>query len=209
MTTIGLIDYGAGNFTSVMNAFERLDIDTIRISAPDQLDEVDRLVLPGVGAFKIAMDHLESRGLIEALHTQVLDLGKPFLGICVGMQILADVGLEFEISPGLGFVSGVCEIIPAAGGELRVPHMGWNEVSFPRQSPLFDGIEDHETFYFVHSYHLNPANNVDILATSEYGGNVVAAVGKDNIFGVQFHPEKSQNSGLKVLKNFTSMSLEG
>jgi len=208
MATIGLIDYGAGNFTSVLNAFARLGIDTVPISTPAGLGEADRLVLPGVGAFKTAVDRLEVHSLVDALRTHVLENRKLLLGICVGMQILADVGHEFGATSGLGYVPGMCEMIPGAERGLRVPHMGWNEVTFLKSSPLFEGIGNGDTFYFVHSYHLNPADPGDVLATTEYGGAITAAVGRDNVLGVQFHPEKSQNNGLRVLRNFASMNVD-
>jgi glutamine amidotransferase len=205
VTTIGVINYGSGNFASVMNALEHLELNVLPVEDSDAMSRATHLVLPGVGAFGTAMDRLNERSLVEPLIEEVVEKKTPFLGICVGMQVLADFGLEFERNPGLGFVSGITEEIGAAAHNLSVPHVGWNDVRFHKESPLFDGFDEETAFYFVHSYHLMPENSEDILGTSEYGDEVVAAVQRDNIYGVQFHPEKSQVAGLKVLKNFAEI----
>lgn len=202
---IGLINYGAGNFTSVRNALEHLQLDFVEVDRPSQMDLVDRLVLPGVGAFAAAMRKLEMLSLVEHLRHQVTEECKPFLGICVGMQILAEIGHEFEVCRGLGLVEGAVEMIPAAEVELPVPHMGWNELTIERTCSLFAGMPKNPAFYFVHSFQLNPTDSQAIIATSEYGGPITACVQKANIFGVQFHPEKSQRDGLQLLKNFAEM----
>jgi glutamine amidotransferase len=205
MGAIGLIDYGAGNFTSVFNALRFLEFDVIRVTEPSQMNQVSHLILPGVGAFPTAMRKLESLHLVEELRRQLLENQKPFLGICVGMQVLGSLGREFENYPGLGFVPGVVDLIPADQHGLRLPHIGWNELTVTRPSPLFAGMSDKPIFYFVHSYQLRPESPENVLATCRYGVEVVAVVERANIFGVQFHPEKSQHDGLRLLRNFASL----
>lgn len=205
MATIGLIDYGAGNFASVLNALEYLGLDTIRVAEPGHLQGATHLVLPGVGAFAAAMRRLEASGLIDALREDALVRRKPFLGICVGMQLLARTGKEFETCPGLGWIEGSVEKIDTGASGLRLPHIGWNSVHAKRDSPLFRNLGDPATFYFVHSYHLLPADADATIATCRYGSDVVSVVGKDNVFGVQFHPEKSQRDGLRLLANFATL----
>jgi glutamine amidotransferase len=202
MASIGLIDYGSGNYSSVFNALEYLGLDVIQVREPCDFQKTTHLVLPGVGAFATVMRQLSQANLIGQLREDVLEDRKPFLGICLGMQILADVGNEFESCPGLGYIAGSDDEIDARAQGLPVPHMGWNQLEFTRQSTLFDGIEDSPSFYFVHSYQFNPKEQSAIVATCEYGGNITACVEQDNIFGVQFHPEKSQRAGLQLLKNF-------
>lgn len=204
-TTVGLVDYGAGNFTSVLNALQFLELNVLRVTNPHQVEKSSHLILPGVGAFATAMRKLESLNLVDALHQQLIDNKKPFLGICVGMQLLASLGREFEDCPGLGLIPGVVTRIPATKHELRLPHVGWNELTLTNASPLFNGMPANPIFYFVHSYHLQPETAETILATCQYGVEVVAVVGRDNIYGVQFHPEKSQRDGLRLLKNFADL----
>lgn len=199
---IGLIDYGAGNFTSVYNALQFLGLDVIRVTASEQMEQVSRIILPGVGAFASAMRKLESLRLVDELRLQLTEYHKPFLGICVGMQVLATLGREFEDYHGLGFIPGVVERIPAEQHGNLLPHIGWNELTLTRPSLLFAGMPEKPIFYFVHSFHLQPQVPDSILATCKYGVDVVAVVEHDNIYGVQFHPEKSQHDGLRLLKNF-------
>ncbi len=199
---IGLLDYGSGNQASVRQALIAVAGEVIDVQSPRQLDDVSHLVLPGVGSFGRAMRQLESLGLIDALRHQLCDLGKPFLGICVGMQILATRGNEFEECAGLNLVPGEVRLIPAAEAGLRLPHIGWNELRMEQASPLFEGLTDHPCFYFVHSYQLEAADPVAVTATCRYGSDIPAAVQRDNILGVQFHPEKSQQAGLRLLRNF-------
>lgn len=206
MSIIGLIDYGSGNFTSVLNAFEYLQLKVTRITAPEQMTDVSHLVLPGVGAFAAAMRKLECLHLVEELRRQLMEHQKPFLGICVGMQLLASLGHEFEEYPGLGFVPGAVKRIPAEQHDLLLPHIGWNELNLMRPSPLFTGISDRPIFYFVHSYHMQPQMQQTVLATCRYGVEVVAVIESGNIYGVQFHPEKSQHDGLRLLRNFAALS---
>lgn len=206
MSTIGLIDYGSGNFTSVLNAFTYLQLKVTRITAPEQMTEVSHLVLPGVGAFAAAMRKLESLHLVEELLRQLVEYQKPFLGICVGMQLLGSLGHEFEEYPGLGLIPGAVKRIPVQQHDLLLPHIGWNELNLMRESPLFTGISDKPIFYFVHSYHIQPEAQQTVLATCQYGVEIAAVIESGNIYGVQFHPEKSQHDGLRLLKNFAALS---
>lgn len=205
MHKIGLIDYGAGNFTSVFNALKFLQLDVVRITEAKEMDGVSHLILPGVGAFAATMRKLESLHLVDELHRQLTDKHKPFLGICVGMQVLATWGSEFEECRGLDLISGAVTRIPAENHGLKLPHIGWNELRITRPSVLFAEMAANPIFYFVHSYQLQPERSDAIVATCSYGVDVVAAVQRDNIFGVQFHPEKSQHDGLRLLKNFASL----
>lgn len=205
MPKVGLIDYGAGNFTSVMNALQHLHADVMRITDPVELRNVTHLILPGVGAFAAAMRNLDRLHLSDALRELLTNDEKPFLGICVGMQILATLGMEFEECPGLGLIPGVVDRIPAEEAGLRLPHIGWNELSLSRSSPLFDGMTASPIFYFVHSYHLQADSDADVLATCDYGTDFIAAVQRNRVFGVQFHPEKSQHDGLRLLQNFMAI----
>ncbi len=201
---VGLIDYGAGNIASVRNALDYLQLNCLEVRGPGQFRRATHLILPGVGAFASAMRRLEEMKVIDELRDQVLIKKKPFLGICVGMQILASLGHEFEKAAGLGFIQGSVEKLDVEGCRLPLPHMGWNELSLLRSSPLFSQMSRTPVFYFVHSYHLLPTERSVIAATCEYGGDMAAAIEMDNIFGVQFHPEKSQHDGLRLLKNFAS-----
>ena len=206
MPTIGLIDYGAGNFTSVFNALRYLGLNVTKIDMPAQMEQVSHLVLPGVGAFATVMRQLTRLHFVNTLRQQILEQGKPFLGICVGMQVLASLGREFEDCAGLDAIPGVVERIPTESSGLPLPHMGWNELQIEQTSPLFAGLPERPVFYFVHSYHLQPTYTANVLATCRYGTDLVAVVQNANIFGVQFHPEKSQRVGFQVLKNFLALS---
>ena len=206
---IVIVDYGSGNLRSAAKAFERAANDaglgeTVIVSADAQaLVRADRIVLPGVGAFGDCKSGLEALpGMIEALNEQVLVKQKPFFGICVGMQLMAEIGREHGEHKGLGWIKGVVEAIAPSDPALKVPHMGWNELQIARPHPLFAGLGAARDAYFVHSYQLKPTNPADVLATVEYGGPIVAAVGRDNIVGTQFHPEKSQANGLAIIANF-------
>ena len=204
MPTIGLIDYGAGNFTSVRNALEYLNLTFIEVREAGEFKKATHLILPGVGAFASAMRKLEALKMIDHLQENVLIERKPFLGICVGMQILASLGQEFGTHSGLGFIQGTVEKIDADVYGLPLPHIGWNKLNLPRSCSLFAHMSQEPVFYFVHSYHLLPVARNVVVATCQYGVEVVAAVEKENIYGVQFHPEKSQNVGLQLLRNFIS-----
>lgn len=206
MPRIGLIDYGTGNVGSVRNALEFLGVPTTPVTRPADFDAVSHLILPGVGAFGAAMNRLRQLDLLDSLRDQILVRQKPFLGICVGMQILATMGTEFGDQPGLDVVPGRIERLDLLSPGLPLPHVGWNSLTLVRPDPLFTGLPEHPDVYFVHSYGLPAAPNPDIAATCDYGGEFVAAVQRDRVFGVQFHPEKSQRAGLRILANFCRLS---
>lgn len=204
-----IIDYGSGNLRSVekgtVHAAQSLDMDIVVTSSPDQVRSADRIILPGVGAFADCMNGLTSiSGMRAALEEAVIERARPFLGICVGMQLLADAGLEHGRTQGLGWIGGTVEEIEA--DQLKVPHMGWNNLEIDEPHPLFEGIDSGDHAYFVHSYHFKAANPKNILAHVDYGGYITAVVGRDNILGTQFHPEKSQSLGLKLIENFLQWS---
>jgi glutamine amidotransferase len=209
VTAVALIDYGSGNLRSAEKALaraadERQSGSRVAVTSdPDTVWRAGHIVLPGVGAFGDCMAGLRAiPGMIEALRDSVLERGTPFLGICVGMQLMATVGHEFGAHAGLGWIEGkVTRLAPSDPG-LKIPHMGWNALDIVRPHPVFEGIENGSDVYFVHSYALQPRNGGDIVAVADYGGPVVAAVARGNIAGVQFHPEKSQSVGLKLLGNF-------
>lgn len=198
---VGLIDYGAGNQASVRNALEHVGHPPIMVRTPADLERVSHIALPGVGAFHEAMRRLEERGFVDALRRQAVEKGKPLLGVCVGMQVLADVGYEFETTVGLGLIKGTVRKVDVDSTVDRLPHIGWNDVAVTRSCHLFDGMAE-PTFYFAHSYTMVLDDEADGVATCDYGRGVVAAVHKENVFGVQFHPEKSQHDGLQLLRNF-------
>jgi glutamine amidotransferase len=209
MSIVALIDYGSGNLRSAEKALARAADEhgtghSIAVTAdPAVAAEAERIVLPGVGAFADCMGGLKALpGMVEALSEAVLGRGTPFLGICVGMQLLAEVGREFGDHPGLGWVEGEVVRMTPSDPALKIPHMGWNELTFVRAHPLFAGLEPGTHAYFVHSYVIRPADSRDVLATTDYGGPFAAAVGRANIVGTQFHPEKSQAAGLVILGNF-------
>jgi len=205
MTRAVLIDYGSGNLRSAAKAFEHAAGSgaTVEVSNdPKALERATHVVLPGVGAFADCMRGLKAvPGMVDALEDQVIARGKPFLGICVGMQLMAARGLEYGVHPGLGWIPGDVRAIEPTP-ERRVPHMGWNELAAVRPHPVLAGLGDGEHVYFVHSYHLVPQGPDAIMAVAEYGEPIVAAVGRDNLFGTQFHPEKSQAAGLRLVANF-------
>jgi glutamine amidotransferase len=197
---IALIDYGAGNLRSVENALRTAGADAITVTAdPDAVRTADRIVLPGVGAFAACMGALSAiDGMIAAMDEAVHDRGMPFLGICVGMQLLADAGHEYGRHAGLGWVGGDVRLMQPHDPALKIPHMGWNDVRPSRPHPLIVPGEA----YYLHSYAFEVADPADVLATTEHGASVTAAVGRDNVVGVQFHPEKSQAYGLAFLERF-------
>jgi glutamine amidotransferase len=209
MSLVALIDYGSGNLRSAEKALARaahergLDRQVVVTSDPAVAAEAGRIVLPGVGAFADCMGGLTRLpGMVEALREAVLVKHTPFLGICVGMQLLASVGREFGDHKGLGWIAGEVVRLTPADPALKIPHMGWNELRFVKKHPLFAGLEAGAHAYFVHSYCFKPTDKANLLATTEYGGVVAAVIGRDNIVGTQFHPEKSQAMGLTFLGNF-------
>ena len=203
---IAIVDYGMGNVRSLSNAFEYLGEEVIVTDDPLVMDDAARIVLPGVGAFGDAMQAMHQRGVVTPLNRQVLGLRKPLLGVCLGMQLVAKESVEHGHHQGLGWVDArIGRLTPAA--PLKVPHVGWNSLNFPAEDWLFDGIRQKEAnFYFVHSYHMVCADPQDRIATTDYGGDVTAVVRRDNIVVMQFHPEKSQDNGLRLLQNWVNWS---
>jgi glutamine amidotransferase len=199
---LAIIDSGIANVRSVANAFAAIDCETVITADRGVLCRADRLVLPGVGAFADGMKNLRERGLLDALEEKVRQGGTPLLGICLGMQLLTETGSEHGEHPGLGWIAGRTIAFDFAGPELRVPHVGWNNVTIERREPRFAGLPEDPDFYFVHSFHVAPTHAGSIAATCDYGGRFVAAIVQGNVAGVQFHPEKSHKVGLALLKNF-------
>jgi glutamine amidotransferase len=203
---VAIVDYGAGNLRSAEMALAAAAGDSARVlvtSDPDAMREADRIVLPGVGAFADCKRGLNALpGMVEALDEAVLKAGKPFLGICVGMQLMASVGVEFGEHKGLDWIKGKVVVLDPADRSLRIPQMGWNNLEFRRAHPVLAETKAGDHAYFVHSYHFVAERPEDVIATADYGGPVTAIIGRDNLLGVQFHPEKSQHVGLSLLKSF-------
>ncbi|MFT5703718.1 MAG: glutamine amidotransferase [Rickettsiales bacterium] len=201
-----IIDYGSGNLQSVLNALDKIKTPSTIVqitSDPRNLKSATHIILPGVGAFGDCISSLNAiEGMNKELKTQVLENKKPFLGICVGMQLLADLGLEHGKNAGLGFIAGDVIEIDNQNETLKVPHMGWNNINIHKSHPILDGINDDEHFYFVHSFHFVVENKENIVATVNYGQKITAIIAKENIVATQFHPEKSSAAGLKILQNF-------
>ena len=208
MTTV-IVDYNSGNLHSAEKSFQRMATDVgsgpvLVTSDPDKVRAADRIVLPGVGAFADCRQGLSSyEGLFEAIEDRVINGGVPFMGICVGMQMMATIGREHgHNTKGFDWIPGeVVEITPS-DPTLKIPHMGWNDLKFLQPHPVFDGLNDGNHAYFVHSYHLVPTDETQRLASVDYAGTITAAVGRDNMIGTQFHPEKSQETGLRLIGNF-------
>lgn len=201
---IAIIDYGMGNLYSVEKAFVSLGAEVVVTSDPKVIKSADKVVLPGVGAFGDCMTNLEKYGLIEVIH-EVIASGVPFLGICLGLQLLFEGSEEDPGIPGLGVFKGMVKRIIAP--ELKIPHMGWNSLELKSESFLLNQLGESPYVYFVHSFHAVPEDKTIITAVTDYGGAVTAAVGKDNVQAVQFHPEKSSSVGLNILKNFKELSI--
>jgi glutamine amidotransferase len=200
----GIIDYGMGNLRSVKRAFEVCSAEVEIIQDAKMIKNFDYLVLPGVGAFKDGMNNLEKGGWTDEIINAVVSRQMPLLGICLGMQLLADLGFEGGKTKGLALIRGeIKQLIP--DDDEKIPHIGWNEVRIKNKSALFNGINDCVDFYFVHSFHFIPEENANILATTPYCNQFVSAISKENIYGVQFHPEKSQRPGLKLITNFLNL----
>lgn len=200
---IAVIDYDAGNIMSVCKALDYIGAEHVLTRDADRIIEADRLILPGVGAFGDAMDNLGRFGLVPVLKDYARS-GKLFLGICLGMQLLFEKSEETPGIEGLGLLKGECLRFPEDKG-LKIPQIGWNSLKFPRKTALFSGLNEDAFVYFVHSYYVNAFNSEDVAATSDYGITFHAAVESGNIFGCQFHPEKSSEVGLRILKNFVSV----
>jgi imidazole glycerol-phosphate synthase subunit HisH len=210
--SVAIVDYGSGNLHSAAKAFERaahdagLDQPIVVTGDPNVVARADRVVLPGVGAFADCRHGLDAvPGMVEALDQAVRRNGHPFIGICVGMQLLAERGREYEVTEGLGWIAGEVDRITPSDPDLKIPHMGWNTLDVVRPHPLLNGLTlgpEGLHAYFVHSFAFNPAQRGDLVAQADYGGAVTAIVGRDNIVGTQFHPEKSQKLGLRLIANF-------
>jgi glutamine amidotransferase len=199
-----IIDYGVGNLASIVNMFKRVGVSAVVSGDPEKLRAATKLVLPGVGAFDPVMDKLRASGLMDELNRKVLDEGVPVLGMCVGMQMFGH-GSEEGNLPGLGWLDATCQKFRQETPSLRVPHMGWNNVKRVKQSALTDTLPDDARFYFVHSFHMVCRDPSDVLLTTDYGGEFVAAVQRGNIFGTQFHPEKSHRFGMELYRRFASL----
>ena len=197
-SVIAIIDYGMGNLRSVEKGFLKVGVDARVVTDPKAVDDAKAIVLPGVGAFRDCMRNLEQASLILPI-TRAIQKGKPFLGICLGLQVLFAESEEFGTCKGLDLLKGK---VVRFQHNLKVPHMGWNNVKVLRRPPIFDGIEDESFFYFVHSYYVVPDDQEVVATTTEYGVDFTSMVWKDNIFATQFHPEKSQETGLRILRNF-------
>jgi len=203
---IAIVDYKMGNLRSVQKSFEHAGVEDVVVTdSPALIEAADGIVLPGVGAFRDAAANLRDSGIDEVLRHRV-GAGTPFLGICLGLQLLADIGYEDGEYKGLGLVPGTCEKLPAG---VKIPHIGWNTVEYPRDSPLFEGIPESTAFYFVHSYRIVPRESDVIIGSTEYGVRFASAVQSGNLFAVQFHPEKSSTEGLKLLANFGRLAEKG
>ena len=203
---LAIIDYGVGNLFSLQCSLKKIGVEAVVTKDAEVIRKADRIILPGVGAFGDAADKLRATGLVDVI-TEEAKNGKPFLGICLGMQLLFQKGYEYGEHDGLGFIDG--QVIPLEGeipAELNIPHMGWNKLDVCNDSPILEGI-DKEFFYFVHSYHVVPDDEDIIAGTCDYGGDVVASLSQNNLFSTQFHPEKSGKAGLKILKNFTNLEI--
>ncbi|MCX7312273.1 MAG: imidazole glycerol phosphate synthase subunit HisH [Hyphomicrobiales bacterium] len=210
--SVAIVDYGSGNLHSAAKAFERAaresghDQPIVVTRDPDAVRKADRVVLPGVGAFADCRRGLDAvPGMVQALEETVRGKGRPFLGICVGMQLMAERGREYVVTEGLGWIRGEVDKIAPSDPALKIPHMGWNTLAVRTSHAVLDGIPigpDGLHAYFVHSYHLKPADTADLVAQADYGGPVTAIVGRDSMVGTQFHPEKSQKLGLALIANF-------
>ena len=199
---IAVVDYGSGNLHSIGSAFYMIGADVVVTNKPEDLCEASHIVLPGVGAFGICMEKLIASGIIQSLVEEVFEKGKPFYGICVGMQVLAREGHEFGMNCGLDWLKGIVRKFDVDEKEYKIPHVGWNDIWVSRETPLLKDLGKDKTFYFMHSYHFVADDANLVVANCEYGETFSAAIQYDNIFATQFHPEKSQKNGLKLLENF-------
>jgi len=206
---VTIVDYKSGNISSVINSFKEVAKDKVNIKVTSDLSTIkdsDKVVLPGQGSFKSCIDGLNNiDGLINTLNEFVIENKKPLLGICVGLQMFADIGYEEIETKGLGWISGKVSKIDNKSGKFKLPHIGWNEINIKKDSKIFKDIDDKSHMYFVHSYEFVPEDKAVISATTDYSTNVVCAAEKENIFGTQFHPEKSDKVGLKIIDNFLKL----
>ena len=206
---VTIVDYNSGNISSVINSFKEVAKDKVNIEVASDLGKIkssDKLVLPGQGSFKSCIDALTKiDGLTDALNEFVMINKKTLLGICVGLQMFADMGYEETETKGLGWISGKVSKIDNQNGKYKLPHIGWNQINIVKESKIFRNIENNSHMYFVHSYEFIPEDKNMILATTDYSSNIVCSVEKENIFGTQFHPEKSDKAGLKIIDNFINL----
>jgi imidazole glycerol-phosphate synthase subunit HisH len=199
---VAIIDYGMGNLRSVQKGFERVGVAATVTRDPERIGAAPGVVLPGVGAYGACMDNLRDFGLVDVVR-RVVERGTPFLGICLGLQLLFEESEEYGPVAGLGLLRGRCvRFRPRADTPLRIPHMGWNQLRKQRQAAALDGIDDGSFVYFVHSYYVEPADPAVVASTTDYGGEFVSSIATGNLFACQFHPEKSQDLGLRILRNF-------
>ncbi len=206
---VTIVDYNSGNISSVINSFKEVAKDKVNIEVTADLNKIkssDKVVLPGQGSFKSCVDALNKiNGLTETLTEFAINNKKPLLGICVGLQMFADIGYEETETKGLGWISGKVSKIDNRNGKYKLPHIGWNQINIVKQSKLFENVENNSHMYFVHSYEFIPEDKNVISATTDYSSNIVCSVETENIFGTQFHPEKSDKLGLKIIYNFISI----
>ena len=206
---ITIVDYKSGNISSVINSFNEVAKDKVKIEVTSDIKKIklsDKVVLPGQGSFKSCVDGLNNiNGLVDTLNEFAINNKKPLLGICVGLQMFADIGYEEIETKGLGWISGKVSKIDNQNGKYKLPHIGWNQINIVKESNIFKDIENNSHMYFVHSYEFIPEDKNVISATTDYSSNVVCAVEKENIFGTQFHPEKSDKIGLKIIDNFIKL----
>ena len=206
---VTIVDYNSGNISSVINSFKEVAKDKVNIEVTSDLNKIkssDKVVLPGQGSFKSCVDALNSiNGLVETLDKFAVTNKKPLLGICVGLQMFADLGYEETQTKGLGWISGKVSKIDNQSNKFKLPHIGWNEINIIKESKIFKDIENKSHMYFVHSYEFVPDDKSVISATTDYSSNIVCSVEKENIFGTQFHPEKSDKLGLKIIENFLNL----
>lgn len=200
MSRVGIINYGMGNLRSVRNAIRAVGGNAVILDDPDSVGEASHLILPGVGAFGDAMANLTRFGWVDVMRQHAVHAGKPFLGICLGMQLLAESGTEHGLYDGLGWIPGT--VTKLSGPGVRIPHIGWNDVQVSGDSKLFSGVESGQDYYFVHSYAIRPTDQECVTGWCHHGERFAASLQTDNIFATQFHPEKSQKTGLKLLKKF-------
>ncbi len=206
---ITIVDYKSGNISSVINSFNEVAKDKVKVEVTSDINKIkssDKVVLPGQGSFKSCVDGLNNiNGLVDTLNEFVINDKKPLLGICVGLQMFADIGYEETETKGLGWISGKVSKIDNQNGIYKLPHIGWNQINIIKESSIFKGIENNSHMYFVHSYEIVPEDKNVISATTDYSSNIVCSVEKENIFGTQFHPEKSDKIGLKIISNFINL----
>ena len=206
---VTIVDYNSGNISSVINSFKEVAKDKVNIKVTSDLNDIkssDKVVLPGQGSFKSCVDALNNiNGLVDILNEFAVNNKKPLLGICVGLQMFADIGYEETETKGLGWIAGKVSKIDNQNGKYKLPHIGWNQIKIVKDSKIFKHIENNSHMYFVHSYEFIPNDNSVTVATTDYSSNIVCAIEKENIFGTQFHPEKSDKIGLKIIDNFINL----